>query len=147
MLEDPKYIEWRPLAILLLAQSGHAEDAKTIRESLETAGRFHLTSNLAAWATAAIEIDGAQAVRYLDEQYCRQPDRNLNEVREVARALELHALEGRTELRDEIIAAYRAMHEKHPDLKKEVASKLAAWQRKNMAERQSTFEATLDTER
>jgi hypothetical protein len=38
------------------------------------------------------------------------------------------------------------MHEKHPDLKKEVASKLAAWQRKNMAERQSTFEATLDTD-
>jgi hypothetical protein len=48
MLGDVKYIEWRSLAILLLAQRDEPEYRRQIISSSENAERFRLPMNLAA---------------------------------------------------------------------------------------------------
>jgi hypothetical protein len=141
MLEDRKYIEWRPLAILLLAQSQNPEDAEYVWESLKSAQKFQLTTNLAAWASAAIEIDGAKAIAYLEQYYCRQPDCTEEELREVLKAFSLHGTEGALELRERIVAAYRVLLEYHPSLAEFINSDMSDWNRQELAELPQIIEA------
>ena len=142
MLGDKKYLQWRPLAILLLAQSESAEKGQSIWDSLESAQRFQLTTNLAAWATAAIEIDGDKAIEYLQEHYCRRSDRTPEELREVVKALSLQGTQDNGALRDRIIAAYRVLLENHPATAELVSRDLDAWQRSDLTNLLQTIEAS-----
>ena len=142
MLKDRKYIEWRPLAILLLAQNENPDDAKYIRESLESAQQFQLTTNLAAWASAAIEIEGVKAVAYIEKHYCCRSDRTPEELREVVKSLSLHGTEDAGELRERIVAAYRVMLKAHPTMAPGVAGDMNAWNRADLADLLQTIEAS-----
>ena len=141
MLEDRRYIEWRPLAILLLAQSPTPEDAQYARESLESAHRLRSTTNLAAWAAAVIEIDGVEAVAYLERHYCQQSDRTPEELRAVFQAFSLHGTEDTGEIRDRIVAAYRVLRETHPTMGDLVTRDLRAWNPKDLVDRLQPTEA------
>lgn len=142
MLEDRKYIGWRPLAILLLAQSHSPDDAGYIRDSLESAQQHQLTTNLAAWATAAIEVDRLRAVAYLEKRYCLRSDRTPEELREVAKAFSLHGTEDTGELRERIIAAYRVLLKTHPSMAALVARDVHAWKRTDLADQLRQIEAS-----
>ena len=112
-----------------LAHRGAAEDKEYISESFRSAERFQLTTNLAAWAVASIEIEGARAVSYIEDRYFRMPERSDEELKEVLRALSLHGSEGRVQLRDQIVAAYGKLLEVHPGMSAYVAADLLAWNR------------------
>ena len=116
ILEDRKYVEWWGLAILLLAQSESAADRQRILDSFQAAKQFGLVTNLAAWAAASIELQGADAVSFIQRCYFRDPDRKRDELVEVVKAMSLHGTEGRTELRDQIVSSYDVLLDVHPQM-------------------------------
>ena len=146
-LRRPQYAQWRSLAILLTIHCGEARDRQYIGDSFRAAERFGLTANLAALAAASIEFDSADAVSFIEEKYFRNPDRIKEELIEVVRALSLHGTEGRTELRDQIVASYGVLLDIHPQLAPRVATDLLAWRRNEFTAKLARVEAadaTLD---
>jgi hypothetical protein len=137
VLRSRSYVQWRGLAILMLAQTGEPNDEQYIVRSFRLAERFGLTKDLAAWATAAIELEGAEAVSFVERRYFRQPDRKQEELVEVVKALSLHGTEGRTDLRDQIVVSYAALLDIHPQMSEYVAKDLAAWKRTELSQRLS----------
>jgi hypothetical protein len=147
ILREPIFIEWRPLAILLLAQSPVAADKQYIIDSLQAAERIGLTRNLAAWAAASIEVQGADAVTYINRCYFANPDRKSDELIEVVKATSLHGTEGRIELRDQIVSSYDTLLNVHPSMLEYIVKDLINWERTELTQRISTIEAkgiTLD---
>ncbi len=147
-LADFRYIEWHPLYILLLAQSEHPEDRALIEDSLRSAAEFGIATNLAAWATALIEIEGAAALDLIETHFLRDADRKPEELREIVLALSVHGAEGHTHLRDRIVAAYGTLLAGHPEMARHVADDLIAWRRNELAEPLAKYlaanRATLD---
>jgi hypothetical protein len=141
ILRRPAYSDWRSLAILMLTQSGEAKDKQKITESLRSAERFGVTQNLAAWAAASIELEGTEAVSFIERRYFRQAGRKQNDLVEVVKALSLHGTEGRTELRDRIVASYAVLLEFHPAMSGAVAKDLINWKRTELTQRLSAIEA------
>jgi hypothetical protein len=141
ILNRPQYIEWRSLAILMLAHRGTASDRQYIADSLRSAERFRLSTNLAAWAAASVEIEGAQAISFIEERYFGMPNRGDDELQEVVMALSLHGGEGRVELRDRIVAAYGKLLEVHPEMSAHVAADLLAWNRSEWTDELVQIEA------
>lgn len=138
-LGNVRYMEWHALHILLLAQSGHEDDRGFIRESLRKAARSGATTRLAAWATAAIELEQEAAVAFIEREYFRNPDRKPGEVKAVWQALSVHGTNGHVVLRDRIVESYRALLETHPGLTAEVAGDLIAWERTEYGDRIAKF--------
>jgi hypothetical protein len=129
MLRSPSYGQWRPLAILMLAQTEERHDKEYITRSFRTAERFRVTKDVAAWAAASIEVEGAGAVAFIERRYFRRPDRNQEELVEIVKAMSMHGSEGRTDLRDRIVAAYTVLLDIHPRMSEHVAQDLKAWKR------------------
>ena len=126
-LTSRQYVEWRSLAILLLAQSEKTADQRFILDSFHAAERFGITSNLSAWAAAAIELQGVEAIDFIEEQYLSKADRSTEEVEAILRALSLHGSEGNPELRQRILLSYRVLLNNHSHLAALVVRDLTAW--------------------
>jgi len=147
MLRRRQYIQWRSLAILMLAHRGEALDRKYIVESFHTSERFGLTTNLAAWAAASIELNSADAVSFIEDKYFRNPDRRKEELIEVLKAMSLHGTQGRIELREQIVASYAMLLDMHPQMAAQVAADLLTWKRTELTAELARVEAanaTLD---
>jgi hypothetical protein len=132
MLDEPRYLEWRSLAILMLAQSGQAADRARILATMDDKQRLASTFNLAAWATAYLAIEGQDGVERLQRWYLAQPDRSRDELREIVKALSVIA-GAETAMREPVVAAYRALLETHPSLAPDVSRDLIAWRRWDLA--------------
>ena len=129
-----RYMEWHALYILLLAQSDHEADGKRIAEKVRSAAEFGLTTQLAAWATAWIEVDEDEALDFLEVHYFGNPDRNSKEMKALVAALSVHGNRGHVHLRDRIIDAYRGILDSHPDLAPLLVADLTAWEQWDLAE-------------
>jgi len=132
-LRDPRRAEWWALHILLLAQSEEPRDRQRIIDSVRSAERYGSTLQLGAWATAYIEIEGAKAIEFFESKYFRG-SRRVEELREVAAALSVQGSNGRTQLRDRIVASYGVLLTQHPAMATRVVDDLFAWRRWEMAE-------------
>ncbi|MGI9241557.1 MAG: hypothetical protein ACR2RV_12205 [Verrucomicrobiales bacterium] len=128
-----RYIEWHSLYILLLAQSEDPRDRDFIAEKFRSARQFSLSLNLAAWATAAIEIERGGAIDTIEADYFRNPDRKADELEAVALALSVHGNSRQTDLRDRIVASYAPLIATHPSMTGKVALDLIAWKRSELA--------------
>lgn len=128
-LSDLQYIEWHPLYILLLAQEAEAEDRATITQSFRSAARFGLTTRLAAWSTAYIEIAGEQAIDEIEKTILRDPTRTPAVLQEVTKALSIHGTHGNQQLRNRIVASYQTLVATHPEMICLVAKDLTTWKR------------------
>lgn len=127
VIHDPRLIQWRPLALLMLAQSEAPRDREFISESFRSAARYSSTTNLAALATAYIELESTDALSFIDREYLQNRDRTLEEIQQIHQALSLHGTEGRTELRDQVVHGYAMILRNYPQLAPRVATDLAAW--------------------
>jgi hypothetical protein len=134
-LADLRRIEWHALYILLLAQSENPTDQQFIRDQLKTNARYSTTLQTAAWATAIVEIDGEQGVQRLSELYLGADSRTPVEYAAIHAALRVHGDQGKPELRDPIVAAYRKLLGSHPPLAPSLAEDLTRWQRFDHAEK------------
>jgi len=142
ILTRRQYIGWRSLAILMLAHGGEVNGREYIADSFRHAARFRLTTNLAAWAAASIELEGEDAIVFIENQYFRNVERTVEELTEVVKALSMHGTEGHTQLRDQIVASYGVLLDVYPDMAPFVARDLLAWKRFELIQQLSTIEAT-----
>ena len=133
-LKNVRYLEWHALYILLLAQSEDPQDQKMIADSLRSAARFSSTTRLAAWATAAIEVEGADAIDFIEAEFFQDAERSDKELEEVAKALSVHGSNGHMHLRDRIVAAYQSLLKNHPSMTATIANDLIAWKRTELAD-------------
>ena len=134
MLDDPRYLEWRSLAILMLAQSERPADRNRIIETLEQKQRFASTLNLSAWATACIAVEGAACIERLGRLYLARPDRSREELQQVIGAMSVHGADNPV-LREQIVTAYGALLTQHPLMASAVVRDLIAWRRWDVAEK------------
>ncbi len=78
--------------------------------------RFDQTRNLSAWAAVLIEIDGVEAVDWLEAVYLGAPDHDPDAIVEVVKALSVHGARERSGLRGRIAESYGTFIEVHPSL-------------------------------
>lgn len=127
MINDIFHVEWHGLYILMLGMSDRPDDIAFVRGKLKTAAEYGLTTNLAAYATAFIEMTGTDGLTQLTEEYLVDSDRNNAELLEIVRALSVQGKGGAIELRAEIIDAYGRLLVHHPELAGYVANDLFNW--------------------
>ena len=135
LFQRREYIEWRALAILMLAQRATEQDRKYIEDSFDDCSKFSQTANLAAWATAYIELNGASAIERIERierEYLGNPRRSEKEVRAIVAALSLHGHDGRTDLRDQIRRSYDTAIRIHPAVSEQIAKDRAKWRLSRM---------------
>lgn len=131
LLDDPKYLEWRTLAILLLAQSENPDDQQAVRDAFESAKRLRMTRCLAAWAAALIEVDGLTAIDAIEDAYLNTPGRSPEELEAVLQAWSMIGSINEGPLRKRILAAYRRLLAGHSEFAPRIKSDLEAWGRAN----------------
>lgn len=129
MLRRREYIQWRPLAILLLAQSAKEQDHQLIENAFHDCQRFSLTTNLSAWSTAYIELHKLGAVNAIEKIYLGDARRTEAEIRAVIAALSIHGQYGHIQLRENIARSYGTALQFHPSVAGVIAKDLAAWQK------------------
>ena len=123
--------------ILIIVDRGrprdHADDRELIGESIRSNAQYGTINQLAAWATAYIEIEEETALDFIREQYVENVGRSSEEVKAILMALSVHGNNGHTQLRDRIVAAYRTILENHPAMAPQMVSDLTAWKRWDLA--------------
>ncbi|OWK23265.1 hypothetical protein AJ87_35675 [Rhizobium yanglingense] len=111
----------------MLGTSDRPDDIAFVRAKLKTAAKYELTTNLAAYATALIEMTGADGVSRLAEEYFVKSGRSNAELLEIVKALSVQGTGGAVELRPSIVDAYGRLLAVHPELAGYVANDLFAW--------------------
>jgi len=134
MLHEPRYLEWRSLAILMLGESGQEQDQVRVRRTLAEKARLGSKTNLAAWATALVAVDGTAGIEQLKRLYASTPGRSREELEAVLQALSVHANAG-FELRGPVADAYRLILTHQPSMAPAMVHDLVAWQRWDFADR------------
>jgi hypothetical protein len=136
VLNDFFHVEWHPLYILMLGTSERPDDIAFVRGKLKTLAEYGLTTNLGPYATAFVEMVGADAVKYLAEEFFsgRRPH-SRDELLEIAKALSAQGSGGRPELRTAIVDAYGYLLTNRPELAGHVANDLFDWKVRRFAPR------------
>ena len=134
MLDEPRYLEWRSLAILMLAESKTPADRASIRATFDDKQRLGSTFSLAAWATAYLAIEGQKGLERIRRWYLTQPERSRKELKEIVKALSVYAT-AEAPFREPVAAAYRTLLEVHPSMAPDVTHDLIAWRRWDFAPR------------
>lgn len=132
-LSQLRYIEWQPLYILLLANGATEEDRERIEERVRSSAKHGSTLNLAAWATAFIELEGDRAIEFLESAYLGETPRDPKEIAALVGALAVHGNAGDETRRDRIVDSFRRVLEKHPDQAPAIVSRMTAWKRRDLA--------------
>ncbi len=126
-LNNPRYIEWHALYILLLGVDAKPADEKRIRAAMARRAQFDQTLNLSAWATALIEIDGEEAIEWLEAVYLGKPGRDPDTVLEIVKALSVHGARGRSGQQRRIAESYERLIQTYPSLAGWAARDLTTW--------------------
>jgi hypothetical protein len=127
VIRDFTRVEWHGLYILMLGMSDRDDDLAFVRRKLATAAKYGITINLGAYATAFIEMVGADAVNALASEYFAVPGRSSAELLEIVKALSVHGKDERVEVRTAIVDAYGLLLEQHPELAGYVVKDLLDW--------------------
>ena len=118
LLTRREYLEWRPLAILLLAQDPNHEDRQLLERKFETCKKFLNKRELGACLTAYIELHGVAAIDEIDAVWLKSKDRSAEEVKLVITALTIQQRCGNTELREHIASCLKTEKENSPRVTK-----------------------------
>jgi hypothetical protein len=136
-LTDVKFIEWRSLAILLIAQKDSPECRQRIIQALRSAERVGLNMNLAAWIVAGAEVAPDETFRLLQEKYLSGDQRSVEEIAAVASALSVIGSNCNDQCRNQVVECYRSLLGQQemklpPGLVGQVASNLSDWERADL---------------
>ena len=135
LLANPRYLEWRPLAIMMLAHNGNEQDHRFLVRAYSTSESLGISNNLAAYATALIEIERADGVAMIEDHYFRRPGREQGELEAVIEALSVHGSGGHTFLRPRIVEAYGVLLDNYGSVGAgAVAAAMTRWRRWDLAD-------------
>ena len=126
-LRNQTMMRWAPIHILLLGRSDDPGSRELVRGAVEAAASLSSQANLAAWATALVEIDGRRGVDALARAYFGVPTRSDAELKEVVTALGVQGSEGEPSLRPAIMLAFHELANDRPQMAPYVAVHLADW--------------------
>lgn len=131
-LAKPRMLEWHGLYILLLAQSGDADDVARIKKRYQQCELYHSSLQVAAWTLAYLETD-EEAFQQIKRDYFENIDHEQKEVTAVLDALSAY---GSTHPNQwgEIAELYQIAIDRFP---KELATRiddLAEWEQWQAAE-------------
>ena len=143
-LRDWTMIPWAPTYILLLGRSADPAAHALVRETVQAGATLGAQSNLAAWATALVEIDGEHGIDILTRNYARVPERNAEELQEIVTALGVHAKDGNPTLSSVIVARFYDLARARPEVAPAIANQLASL---NDWSQGDYFKKLLDSER
>jgi len=90
MLVEPRYLEWRSLAILMLGESDRQADRLRVRAAVSQKARLRSNLKLAAWATALLALDGEDGMRRLRMLYLADDRREREELEAVIHAVSVY---------------------------------------------------------
>ena len=90
MLVEPRYLEWRSLAILMLGESDRQADRLRVRAAVSQKARLRSNLKLAAWATALLALDGEDGMRRLRMLYLADDRREREELEAVIQAVSVY---------------------------------------------------------
>ena len=107
--------------------------------------RIGTTFNLGAWATAYLAIQGESGLEDIRQWYLARPDRSREELREIVKALSVHA-SADASLCEPVAEAYRTLLEVHPLLAPDITHDLIAWRRWDFADRIKDIRTTIAKE-
>lgn len=144
VLRDPAMLTWAPTYKLLLGRSADPAVHQMVRDRVRTPASHAAPSDLAAWATALVEIDGAPGVDLLAQRYIKVPTRTAGELQEVLSALGVHAQDGDPSLQPVLVTAFHEFARAHPELAPVVAYHLLSLKDWSQVD---YFECLLDSER
>ena len=144
LLRNPVYVEWFPLAILMLAHNRDMSDRDYIIGKFSSKANFGLTNNLSAWATALIEIREDAAIVEIEEKYFRSSTRSREELVAIIAALSEHGSNGHTHLLDQIVQSYSILLDYHPQMASYVAKDLMTWGRWELSEQLTKILNTIE---
>ena len=125
-LRDPTMIQWAPTYILLLGHSNDPAGRELIRSAVRAGAIYGAQSNLAAWATALIEIDGPAGISTLARDYLRASGRSPAELTAIVTAFGVHGTDGDPALRPMIVAEYHRLAHTNPEVAPIIAHHLAS---------------------
>lgn len=123
-LADKAQFPWLRFHILMLGLSDNPEDHALIRDKLAVETRLGGGPHLEAWATAYVEIGGADAVTDLVRVWFETPQRKPEAVRAVIAALATQARYGDATLKRPIVAEFANLAQRRPDVVGSVAAAL-----------------------
>lgn len=135
MLDQPVFsLQWQSLAILMLPQSGLTGDHERIANTLDEWQQLGIDLNLAAWATAYLDIEGATGLHQIQQWYGPQTVRTEDELRAIVKAISVSANEI-PDLRDPAVESYLSVLSDYPFLSDRVIADLIHWQRWDLVPR------------
>ena len=126
-LGNLQYFEWQSLYILLLGVNATDAERAEIRARMASRAETGSDLHLAPWATALIEIDGADGVAWLERKYLAPGAADPALAAEIVKAFSVHGSLGPGALRRRIVEAYGLALAHHPELAGPVAQDLAIW--------------------
>jgi hypothetical protein len=124
-LLDRNKAPWAGFYILMLGLSERPEDHELIRARTSMAANVSGISNLEAWATAAVEVDGASGISRLMGEWVERHSLSIADLRALVSALSVHGREGDPSLRPAIRDALGKLLLKRPELTGSIAFALA----------------------
>jgi hypothetical protein len=119
-LHDPAQINLRPIRILLLGLSGDPQAERFLRQAFDRALGFNGTV-LGAYATALIELGGAEAAERIAREVLRDPDLPVESRELVVEAFAVHSQSGAAETGQATRAAIDSVLAEAPELAGAVA--------------------------
>ncbi|MFN0056641.1 MAG: hypothetical protein ACKV0T_31220 [Planctomycetales bacterium] len=128
ILTQRGYLEWRSLAILMLAQRDEESTRRLITSAFENCARFSQTMHLSAWATAYVELYQSEGVEAIERLYLKNRARSPEEIRGVLTALSVQGRQNDAALRARIVASYGSVFSVHPQATDSIVRDLSDWQ-------------------
>jgi hypothetical protein len=123
------------LSVVLLGICGDQREADLVRKWIEqTSGGSH-SAYITALLTAHVELNGEDAVRFLEKAYIQNRDRTLGELIAAVDALRTHGQAGTRISRERIKTSLRLLLRERPPLAELVIDDFARWQDWSIAPR------------
>ncbi len=121
-------IPWVPIRILMLGILGDEASRAIIRKAIAYIENSGFQNNLGAWATAYIEVDGAEAVDQLTQKFLLNGATKPKSVEELLTAFSLHGSADNPELKLAIDAGLEQMVAASPQMAVSIARIFGAQQ-------------------
>ncbi len=128
LLRDPTQAPLAPLYVLMLGLVADPEAHALVRSMVARAQRLGMGSELLAWTTALIEIDGPAAVDRLASMVLGPTPVARETAEIVVAALGLHGTEGRIALRPSIARVLHEITSRDPALAAQAVHHLTVWE-------------------
>jgi hypothetical protein len=142
-LDNFQYAEWHSLAILILGQSDSEIDRGRVLSQLDMSHRHGFSRNLAAWASALIEMDGVNGLHRLQSLFIEDGKASEEQINQLILALSTHG-NANADLRDPIADAYGRLIRSNPETAPRFVLDLIAWERWEFVDQYRKYKQGMD---